>query len=96
MIFKLTAIREDGILPMSSLEAIKGGVSTSTCLDNTCNIDYGKRCNTNTCERFYAECDINNCTIDQGDCTCLFIYLMPPKCPSFGECPVKTIVSPIG
>lgn len=83
MSLKLTAIREENLLPVSSLEAIKGGAVVTSCSTNSCDTFLGGDCKKNTCGKHYGECDDNNCTLNQGDCGCMFVVIQP-SCP--GKC----------
>lgn len=81
MKLSLTAIREESLLPASSLEAIKGGAAVTMCNDNSCNENSGT-CTTNNCKRNNSNCSTNNCGTNII-CNCDGTLQIQPNCPSF-------------
>lgn len=80
----LKAIREESLLPASSLEAIKGGVVTPTCSDVSCTVNLSD-CTVNLCGKNNTWCTTNKCAVNQIGCPCLFVNLRD-NCPQNETC----------
>lgn len=82
--FKMKKIRESKELNLNSLDYIRGGVDSTNCSKNSCNVNSGACSKENYCADNSGACVVNECSTNHppsiGGCTKLTIIQCPGNC----------------